>query len=302
MPGKPPGPGSGWQPLGDRAPNVDRGPEFIEWLKARYMAARKAMDDEGPASVEGAFKIAARRRKKTKDEKYARVEREIRKLPIRRGQKWRVPWLARDLVEMTAASPEPHLRPANTATVDKQLVELRTRASRLARTIDCGARTNRARRQLALLIRGLFEDTIRALSEAPWLTVAGEPAPFNMAWFRILPAALERGDPISAEALCIAARVAEAAINAQPKGTGAGAPPDRHSQAVADVLTKAYADLTGRQPTFTHHGAGTKDKDAVSGPFAEFARDMFAMLGMRPDASYYVARAAHARRGKGRKK
>jgi hypothetical protein len=67
-------------------------------------------------------------------------------------------------------------------------------------------------------------------------------------------------------------------------------------------LTKAYADLTGRQPTFTHHGAGTKDKDAVSGPYIDFARDMFAMLGIGRDALSYVAKAAYARRGKGRKK
>jgi hypothetical protein len=135
-----PGPGSGWQPLGDRAPNVDRRPEFIQRLKARYMAARKALDDETPPSVEGTFKIAAADPPKPRDEKDARVQREIRKLEIRPDQEWRVPWLARDLVDMTAASPTPHLRPANTTTVDKQLVELRTRASRLARTIDCGAR------------------------------------------------------------------------------------------------------------------------------------------------------------------
>lgn len=131
-------PENGWQPLGIPAPNVDRGAEFLGGLHARYREAREALDrddDSQTASPRAGSEFKITRCRHQGDValiagREAKIEAVIRSLPILPEKELIVPSLVAGLAEMTAADASPHFRPANTATVDIQLVDLRTRTSR----------------------------------------------------------------------------------------------------------------------------------------------------------------------------
>ena len=305
---------SGWRPLGIRAPNVDRGDEFLGRLHARYREAREALnrdDDSHTASPRAGSEFKITRCGQPGDValiagREAKIEAVLRSLPILPEKELIVPSLVAGLAEMTAAGASPHFRPANTATVDKQLVDLRTRTSRLVMTNDRGGATARKREQLALLIRGLSSDTIQALANARWPTIAGTPASFNIGWFRTeLPAALERGDPVSSEALQIVERVASSASFIGAHGTPAGRPRHFDEHAVGWVLARQYKNLTGLDPTLSRvldPVDGVNDRHADGGRFYVFASRILEALNFPQKAIHAVIEEANAMRGRAKRR
>ena len=311
---KTPPPESGWRSFGIRAPNVDRGAAFLERLNARYREAREALDrgdDSHMASPRAGSEFKITRRGHQGDVApiaglEAKIEAAIRSLPILPEKELIVPSLVAGLAEMASADASPHFRPANTATVDKQLVELRSRASRLVMTNDRGGATARKRDQLALLIRGLSSDAIQALANARWPTIAGAPVSFNIGWFRTeLPAALERGDPVSSEALQIVERVASSASFMGARGTPAGRPRHFDEHAVGWVLARQYKNLTGLDPTLSRVLVpvdGVNDRHVDGGRFYVFASRILEALNFPQKAIYAVIEEANAMRGRAKKR
>jgi len=197
----------------------------------------------------------------------------------------------------------PHFRPANQQTLEKQLVELRYRSSRLAMKIAAGRTTKRSREQLARLIRGLSFNAIQALADAPPLEVAGCPSVIGMAYFRIgLPCDLERGEPVSSEVLRMVSSVVESAIAKRPKGVTTGCMPNLHARAVAQVVARAYKYLTGREQTFSGSSLTPEGTNTSGGEFLEFTQAVFDALKVRGKALSYASSAAFTLRGKGRKR
>jgi hypothetical protein len=230
----------------------------------------------------------------------AGIEAAIRRLPVLAEQEWRVPVLVAAFAMMTdkidfGGKVPPHFQCANQMTVEKQLVELRTRASRLAMTIERGGATNRARQQLALLIRSLSGDALEALGNAATAIVGGQPCFVNVGYLRVgLPDDLDRGEPISADALRIIAGAAEAALERAQARNQPGRPPNLHAQEVARVAAGAYRNLTGQLPSPVPKGNQTRGSQEV----VRLVGAIFKALGVAGDPISY-ARPAVSRMRRG---
>ena len=135
--------------------------------------------------------------------------------------------------------------------------------------------------------------------EALGAFVPQTPATLNVYYIRkVLSPLLVSGDSIDPESLRLVSEAAAFALTAPKRRQNPGRPPNLHAQAVAKVVTKGYKDLTAREPTFTQSGP-----EPASGTFISFAREIFAALDIpHPDPLSFVARAARAVRGVGRKK
>jgi hypothetical protein len=232
----------------------------------------------------------------------------------------------------------PHSRPATRQMTLKELEKLERQCFDIAQKIERGIKTKlareqtkRAREKLVGLIEGLHAPTIEALDRTPGLRVGGGPIHPGANYFENrLPKKLLEEPGLSALELRSCGELARAAIKTEkgrdiaekaesgdpllamfpdlrrllPKGPQyaehVGRLPNRQLQAIANLITKAYFDLTGREPTFSQGTPGL-DEDGVHGPFIKFARKMFAIMGIDHDPLRYVSVAAFALRGRGRK-
>jgi hypothetical protein len=232
----------------------------------------------------------------------ADIERVLRSLHVLPAQVDRIHALADGLETLAAAGPQPappHLRPGSTRTVVKQLNDLRRLSSSLADKLERGGSFTRACEQLCLLLRTLTGDTRQSIDKS------AQTSTLNLAFiFNDLPKRLLDAGSMDMGALVLPLRqlaeIAGSASAAAPKGTPSGRPPDHYTMAVARLAARQYQILTGNEPNFWQGNRAGQDK--VRGPFFDFARDLFAVMGIRHDALTYVSRAAFDLRGRGRKK
>lgn len=282
----------------------------------------------------------------------AEIEAAILALPILPKEEWQVRHIVDDLclrAAILSASKgdgrvTPHFRPATRQTTLKELNELERQMSGLARKLERGVRTkrarerfNRARERLARLVKGLHAPTTVALSCAPALMVGGRPILADINYFenQLPNKLLADGSDLSAlemrywgklarlagiEAAKAQAVADEAAsddpiddvfvmfpslVRLQPDepryaDDAPGRPPNQQVHAIARLICSAYQQLTGHEPIFGHGKSGP-DAPNVHGPFIDFSREVFAIMGIPHDALRYVSVAAYARRGRGRK-
>jgi hypothetical protein len=251
----------------------------------------------------------------------AKIEAAIRRLPILPSEEQtieeRISVLAAALSQMADESEDngkadesednrklpAHFREANDATICKSLQELQRRAAGLAQRSASGGSTVRARQQLALLIDNLSMPAIEALGS--FKTVSADqtsPATLNMSYIRIkLPPLLRSGESVHPDSLRLLSEAAGFALRAPERGQNPGRTPNLRARAIAQVVTKTFKDLTGREATFTQSGDG-RGSEAVTGAFISFAREVFDALEVPHDPLSFVARSARAVRGVGRKK
>jgi hypothetical protein len=209
----------------------------------------------------------------------AAIETAIRALPIAAGREDFVEVYAAAIAQMVCKPTPVAFLPANGETVEKQLTELRDRATRLAKKIEHGGQTTRAREQLARLIDRLYHDTINAL---------GCGLSLNVGYVRHgLPADL-RQDTVSPAVLRIVADAARAALVNNPQGRNAGREPNHHARAVACSAARTYAKLTGERPAIS--GSTTVKHER----YVKFVLDLFIALDVRGEADYYAVQAARA--------
>jgi len=268
--------------------------------------------------------------------RHAEIEAAIRGLPILPEEEWQVRHIIDELCLRAAilSAPKgdgrapPHPRPATRQMTLKELRELERRMFDLARKLERGVRTkrtqeplNRARERLARLVEGLHAPTLEALRCAPAF------ADINYFEDRLPNKLLADGSDLSAlemrywgklahlagieavKAQAVAAQVASGdplndvfamvpsllRLQAdEPRYDDVGRPPNRQVHAIADLIVEAYA-LAGQEPTFW------QGNRRPAGPFIEFAREIFGIMGIRRDPLRYVSVAAFARRGRGRK-
>jgi hypothetical protein len=76
--------------------------------------------------------------------------------------------------------------------------------------------------------------------------------------------------------------------------------PDNRALAVANILARAYKNLTGLDPTFST-AVGSENEGEVYGPYLSFVFDIFKLLNIERGALSYASRAAFRLRGRGRK-
>ena len=238
----------------------------------------------------------------------AAIERVLRSLPLLPAEMERVQPLADQLEILAAAGPAPappRLRPGSAATVAKQLRELLRLSSSLADKLERGGGSARCRERLRNLLRELTSDTIQSIDKA----IQAQSSAVNLAFMlNDLPKYLGAGDrpygmtpPDDVKAAQLLRQIAEIAASAAPIGTPAGRPRDHYFMVVARIAARQYQILTGKEPTFSH-GPRRADQDAVHGPFVDFGRELFAVMGIRRDALTYISQAAYELRGAGRKK
>jgi len=222
--------------------------------------------------------------KRATDPTRAAIETAIRALPIAAGREDFVEVFTAVLAQMVYKPTPVAFLPANGETIEKQLIELRDRATRLARKVECGGRTTRAREQLARLIDRLYHDTINALGCGP---------PLNVAYVRHGLAADLRRDAVSPAVLCVVADAARAALVNNPQGRNAGREPNHHAHAVACSAARTYAKLTGERPAIS--GSTTVKHEQ----YVKFVADLFIALDVRGEADYYAVQAARALKAAG---
>ncbi len=88
-----------------------------------------------------------------------------------------------------------------------------------------------------------------------------------------------RGENISPEKLrTIAKKAAESDLSWVPEKLPGGRPQNRRSHAVATLLAYYYEMLTGKKPTRSVDPY--KVSDAAYGPFTDFVREIFKILGL----------------------
>lgn len=190
----------------------------------------------------------------------------------------------------------------------------------MAKKIETKGSTARSRRQLAHHIEGLREPTITALGmpankslragdrrEASLMRrvedslgeTHGEQKALNeqglipISYLRNeLPRELLTGTNLPDSLFLRLAGQSEKAMDSALQGQTIGRPIDNRARGVANILAHAFADLTGRTPTFITV-SGTEKEGEIRGPFLKFVRDVFEILGIDHDPLSYASRAAH---------
>jgi hypothetical protein len=309
-----------------QAQEILRGIEFETVLLLGIKEAWNELNERQDREIKACVRLAVETRnarfdattsvERETDPTRANIERAIQALDLLPGKMDRAVALAGNLA-LLAKGPqrgnkESHRKidtpsrflAGNDATVRKQLTELARRSRNHAERQERGGSAKRADEQLTKRILGLSTDTRNALEAA----LTGKHFPINLA--ALAPVRKDDGTPVPAawlehspfpDELRQIAELAEAALRRTPVGRRTGRPPNHHAMTVARILVRAYPELTGRPPTFSH--GTSKNEDPVHGAFYQFGRKVFRIIvGKHHNALSYLSRAAYELRGTGRKK
>jgi len=250
--------------------------------EAREINARvRAIVESSPAQPD-----APTSGKRETDPTRTAIETAIRALPIAAGHEGLVVVFAAALAQMVYKPTPVTFRPANGETIiEKQLIELRDRATRLARKIEHGGQTTRAREQLAERVCKLSADAIDALGQ----TTLKHQGTLNCHYVRNgLADDLER-DAVSAAELRILADAARAALAKNHQGSNAGREPHHHARAVARVAARTYTSLSGHKPAISGSSPTTNHEQ-----FVKFVQALFIALNVRGDPDYHAVQAVRS--------
>jgi hypothetical protein len=241
---------------------------------------------------------------------YQEIKARILRLPIREEDMWRVSPLA-DLLALIGlgidqqkgdGTAPPHFRSATAEMVLKELVSLERLADNLEKKLRANSDASAARKRLARQIQSLHEPTITALSDASSAVVDGQMVRIDWSYFRSgLPHDLTSDEKIAFTNMRLIADIANRAQRASAEVRTIGRSPDNRALAVANILARAYTNLTGHEQTFSTV-VGTENEGQVYGPYLSLVTDIFKLLGIERDALSFASRAAFGLRGKGRKK
>jgi hypothetical protein len=197
----------------------------------------------------------------------------------------------------------PHYRPASAKTVASELEELKNRAERFARKVVNHGRDTLARKQFALLLRGLHADTIEAMDDAPLFMINGAPrlAVFSDVLRGGLPDRLEQGFALAELDMRLIAVLAERARTKvgkrnYPLKKGIGRYADRQANIILGLLAATYFDLTGREPGYTVPTDTTKTYNlrlvgkVFGGDWGALIKKIFEALNIERSVNHAVRR------------